>query len=197
MITIIGIILALISIIGIHVGWRANEWREPLFVLMGILMRSENLKISEFYSHSRKRGADFMVFLLLLYSMGSVFIYIKNPFIWIIIIEFIVFLWLAKGVIGLIRAGYSKKIRLLNYLYSPYSFAWRRDHLSNYSDEDIAAAICEASGIDANQFSISGKTLDQFLIDLCNLTRPKHESEQYPDILKKLHEQSDGMIWLR
>jgi len=30
MITIIGIILALISIIGIHVGWRANEWREPL-----------------------------------------------------------------------------------------------------------------------------------------------------------------------
>ena len=84
---------------------------------------------------------------------------------------------------------------LLNYLYSPYLLAWRRDHLSDYSDEQLATAICEASGVDINQLSISDMTLDNFLIELCVRTRSDYESEQYPDILKKLHEEADGMVW--
>ena len=136
-----------------------------------------------------------MMFESFLYLFGAVLIYIKNPFVWLLVVESLVFLWLIKGVIGSIRAGYSKKIRLLNYLYSPYLLAWRRDHLSDYSDEQLAAAICETSGVDINQLSISDMTLDNFLIELCVHTRPNYESEQYPDILKKLHEEADGMVW--
>ena len=193
--TIIGILLVIISFIGIHSFWRSNEWREPLFVIIGILKREENPKVAEFYMQSKRRGVFSTIFLLILYLLGAVLVYIKNPFIWILIVELLVLIWLVKGVIGLIRACSSKKIRLLNYLYSPYLLAWRRDHLSLYSDEQVAAAICEASGIDANQLSISGKTLDQILIELCKHIRPKHEAEQYPEALTKLHEQADGMVW--
>jgi hypothetical protein len=102
-----------------------------------------------------------------------------------------------KGVVNLIRSKYSRKIRLLNYLYSPYLFAWRRDHLLGYTDEQIASAICEASGVDFNGLSIPSNNLDQFLIELCNRTRPKNEVEQYPEVLKKRHKIAEDMAWSR
>jgi hypothetical protein len=104
-------------------------------------------------------------------------------------------LLLLKGLIGLFRTAYSPKIRLLNYLYSPYVFAWRRDHWSEYTDEQIADAICSAVGINPRTIQVEEMTIDNFLLALCQKTRPQHERDEYPKVLKNLHEQASAMAW--
>jgi len=196
-ITIAGMLLVIIGFVGIHIGWKANEWREPIMEIEHILMERKSPKVRKLHSQLKTKGTIAILFILFLYVLGSIFIYIEHPFVWLLILEILVFVWLTKGVVSLIISTYSRKIRLLNYLYSPYLFAWRRDHLSGYTDEQIASAICEASGVDFNQLSISGNNLDQFLIELCNRTRPKHEVEQYPEVLKQRHKIADDMVWSR
>lgn len=190
---IIGILLAVISIAGINSAWRANEWREPLLHVSAILKREQNEQLAHFYSQARKRGTFLSLFLLLLYLIGAILISTRHTAVWLIILELIIFLWLTKAVVGLLRAAYSPSVRLLNYLYSPYLLAWRRDHWSLYNDEQIANAICRASGIAPQTLFVHGMTLDDFLLALCNHARPENEAQLYPDVLKQLHTETDGM----
>ncbi|MCK5762514.1 MAG: hypothetical protein KAH05_00180 [Clostridiales bacterium] len=90
---------------------------------------------------------------------------------------------------------YSKKIRLLNYLYSPYLFAWHRDHLSEYTDQNISDAICIACSIEGKEILTSEMNLKEFLLALCLKTRPKFEYNQYPKVLEKSISQADNLVW--
>ena len=122
-------------------------------------------------------------------------IYWRLPHLWVFIVAGLAGIFLLKGLIGLFRAAYSPKIRLLNYLYSPYVIAWRRDHWSEYTDKQIANAICLAAGISPDTIEVDDRTLDGFLLALCRKTRPKQENDEYPNVLKKLHDQASGMKW--
>lgn len=194
MLITIGIILAVISIVGINTAWRANEWREPLLHVSAILKRPHNEQVARFYSNARRRGAVLHIVLLLLYAVGAILISTRYRMGWLVILEVVVFVWLTRAVVGLLRAAYSSNVRLLNYLYSPYLLAWRRDSWASYSDDEIANAICEASGIDPQRLAIHATTLDDFLVALCKHARPKHEAQLYPAVLKELHAEADGMV---
>ena len=113
----------------------------------------------------------------------------------ILIVLGILLLWLLKGAYGLIRAFYSRKTRLLNYLFSPYLFSWRRDHLSEYSDQEIAAAVCRVCNIHDNSLIQENTNLKDFLIALHQKTRPPIEHDAYPKILEENIGQAEQMIY--
>ncbi|MFH1068137.1 MAG: hypothetical protein V1794_00830 [Candidatus Glassbacteria bacterium] len=190
-----GIVLAILGIAGINGIWRKNEWRYSIFEICRYLELKTNLKVSQHYANFKKNGTIMTLIFLLLYVSGAVLIYGEYPKKWILIIEIVLLLWLSKAVVSLFRAAYSKKIRLLNFLYSPHILAWRRDHWSEYSDEQIAVAICQASGLDSSEIITNISTLDNYLITLCRQTRPEQEAIAYPKVLEKLHAQAERMIW--
>lgn len=194
MLITIGIFLAVISMVSIYTAWGANEWREPLLYVSAIFKRQQNEQVTRLYSEARRREAILHILMLLLYIGGAILISTRFPADWFLTVEFIGFVWLAKAVMALLRTAYSSHVRLLNYLYSPYLLAWRRDSWSSYSDDQIANAICEASGIDPQKLSIQGTTLDDFLVALCRHARPEHEAQRYPDVLKELHAEANGMV---
>jgi hypothetical protein len=135
---ITGIILMIIAIFGVRSVWSKNEWRIPVFEVDAALNRSTNPKMAEIKSGAKKRTTIGVSILFLLYLIGAALIYFQYSHLWVLILAMLVALWLLKAVVGLFKAGYSRKVRLLNYLYSPYILAWRRDHWSDYSDEQIA-----------------------------------------------------------
>ena len=145
-------------------------------------------------SGAKKRTTIGVSVLFLLYLIGAALIYFRYSMVWVPILAILVALWLLKAVVGLFKAGYSRKVRLLNYLYSPYILAWRRDFWSEYTDEQIAVAICDAVGIDAKTTEVNEMTLDSFLIALCRKARPQHEFDKYPKILRELQVQAAGMV---
>lgn len=192
---ITGIILMIIAIFGIRSVWSKNEWRMPVFEVEAVLNRRTNPKMAEIISGAKRRTIIGVSILFLLYLIGATLIYFQYSHLWVLILAMLVALWLLKAVVGLFKAGYSRKVRLLNYLYSPYILAWRRDHWSGYSEEQIAVAICNAVGIDTTTIEMDEMSLDNFLLALCRKTRPQNKFDKYPNILRELHEQSKGMVW--
>ena len=192
---IIGIILALIGAIGINGLWSKNEWRIPVFEVSSALERVANPQVSEMHSGFKRGVATMVVILYGLYLAGACLLYVRHTRAWLLVVVCLIALWLLKAVVGLVRAGYSRKVRLLNYLYSPYVLAWRRDHWSDFTYQQIAAAICEAAGIDASNIKAEEDSLDSFLLALCRHARPAYESERYPKMLEDLKQQAAQMVW--
>lgn len=168
-----------------------NEWRVPLFCLDGEL----NHIMKQEWPGVRRRAIIIPFFLLALFFVGS-FLVLNSSVLqkytnlfWVFL--GIILFWFLSAVYKLILASYSLKTRLLNYLYSPYLFVWRRDFWSKYSDQEIAQAICRACGIEDESLLRNNKSLEDFLILLCCKERPERECEIYPKILKKIIIQSN------
>lgn len=92
-------------------------------------------------------------------------IFKENILVGIIVIVF-VFLCVLKIGLELFRACFSKRASLLNYLFSPYFFAWRRDHLKQFSDLEIIKGICQSCEINGIDFSHDKLNLKDLLIRL-------------------------------
>jgi hypothetical protein len=173
-----------------------NEWRAPLLELSFELSyeRDKKLIYKELQSGTKRRGLFLAIFFLILFGVGGTIILrspiLQNYKIIVLIVLGILLLWLLKGAYGLIKAFYSRKTRLLNYLFSPYLFAWRRDHLSEYSDQEIADAICRVCNIHDNSLIQENANLKDFLIALHRKTRPLIEHGAYPKILEENIEQA-------
>ena len=116
---ITGIILMIIAIFGIRSVWSKNEWRMPVFEVEAVLNRRTNPKMAEIISGAKRRTIIGVSILFLLYLIGATLIYFQYSHLWVLILAMLVALWLLKAVVGLLKAGYSRKVRLLNYLYSP------------------------------------------------------------------------------
>ncbi len=194
-ILILGIILIIFSMVSVFGFFSKNEWRAPLLELTAELKGKAWKKLQP---ETRRRGSSLVIFFLVLFNIGGTLV-LKSPILQnyrniILIVLGILLLWLLKGTYELIRAFYSRKTWLLNYLFSPYLFAWRRDHLGEYSDQEIAAAICRVCNIrDKNLFQ-TYTDLKSFLIVLHQKTRPPIEHEKYPEVLKENISQAEQMI---
>lgn len=178
----------------------AKEWRFPLLEIDFIIIEQKNPKVKKGGSSIFKQQTIYsLIFTICLFAAGSWIILrssvLINYRIWVFIVLFIILLWLSRGAYQVMVPMYSKKIRLLNYLYSPYLFAWRRDHLSEYIDQQIADAICMACEIDSKEIVTSEMELKDFLLTLCRKTRPKYEYEQYPKVLEKSISQANDLVW--
>jgi len=191
---VVGIILIIFSMVSMSGFFSKNEWRAPLLELSSELKGGVWKKIQ---LGVRRRGLSLVIFFLVLFSIGGVIILrlsiLQNYKNIILIILGIFLLWLLKGVYELIRTLYSRGTRLLNYLFSPYLFAWRRDHLSEYSDQEIASAICRVCNIRDNSILQENMNLKDFLIALHHKTRPSKEHNEYPEILKENIAQAEKM----
>lgn len=114
----------------------------------------------------------------------------NNKFIISIVLGVMLILFL-KYIYGIITATYSKKTRLLNYLYSPYLFVWKRDWFSEFSDYEIAAAILKVCDIKDDSLLEKNLELENFLINLQKKVRPPYEHKKYPQILKESKKQAN------
>lgn len=192
----IGVILIIFSIVSVFGFFSKNEWRASLLELNSELEGGLSKKLQP---GVRYRGSSFAIFFLILFGIGGMIILVspilqnyKNV---ILIVLGIILLWLLKGAYGLIRAFYSKKTRLLNYLFSPYLFAWRRDHLSEYSDREIAAGICRVCNVHDDSLIQGNTNLKDFLIALHRKIRPSIEHSSYIKILEENIGQAEQMIY--
>jgi len=123
----IGIILIIFSMVSIYGFFSKNEWHVSLLELSAELKGWWKVQ-----PRMRRRGLFLTIFFLILFGIGGVLI-LRSPILQnykniILIVLGVLLLWLLKGAYGLMRTFYSRKTRLLNYLFSPYLFAWRRDH---------------------------------------------------------------------
>ena len=190
---IIGTILITLSMKSM-LGWFSiYEWKAPLLELNSELKGYKNLQPG-----IRFRGVSIPIFFLILFGIGGIII-VRSSILqsyrkFVLIIIGILLLWLLKGTYELIKATYSKKTRLLNYLFSPYLFAWRRDHLNEYSDKEIASAICKVCNINDKTLIQENITLKKFLIALHQKTRPSIEHDAYPEILEENLKQAEQLI---
>jgi len=161
----IGISLVIFSMISMLHWFALDEWKAPL------LEPSSELKgLKELQSGVRRCGASVPIFFIILFGLGATLI-LKSPILenyrnFILIILVILLAWSLKGAYELVKTTYSKKARLLNYLFSPYLFAWRRDRLSKYSDQEIAIAILSVCNIHDNSLIQEDMDLTEFLIAL-------------------------------
>lgn len=190
----LGVLISIGSFLWFYKIWKNNEWRYPIFELEHQILLETGPRSDPFILEYKKRTLIIGVISIVAFSIGLSLIYLGSTGFWPILIGSIFWLLLLRGVIGLVRSAYSPKIRLLNYLYSPYLHAWKRDHWSNVSDEVIAKAICSAVDIDSNSFVLENISLDNFLTALCSRTRPKVD-DYYPDTLQELKEQANKMVW--
>ena len=191
------IILIVFSIVSMSGLFLQNEWRAPLLELSSELKGGVWKKC---IPGVRCRGLYLVIFFLVLFNIGGAIILIlpilQNYKNIILIVLGIFLLWLLKGAYELIRTFYSRKTRLLNYLFSPYLFAWRHDHLSAYSDQEIASAICRVCSIRDNSFIQENMDLKDFLIALHRKTRLFRGNKAYPKILEENIAQAEQMIYL-
>jgi len=192
----IGISLIIFSMISMLHWFALDEWKAPLLEL-----RSELSGLQEFQSGVRRRGISIPIFFLILFGLGAVLM-LKSPILEnyrkvILVILGILLAWSLKGAYELVKATYSKKTRLLNYLFSPYLFAWRRDRLSKYSDQEIAAAILNVCNIHDNSLIKENMDLKDFLIALHKKTRPSIEHDAYTEMLDENISQSEKIREIR
>lgn len=181
-----GVIFIIFSMGSMSGFFSKNEWRAPLLELTSEL---EGGVLKKMQPGVRRRGLSLVIFFLVLFNIGGAII-LTSPILQnykniILIVLGILLLWLLKGAYELIRTFYSRKTRLLNYLFSPYFFAWRRDHLSKYSDQEIASAICRICNIRDNSLIQESTNLKDFLIALHHKTRPPREHNLYPKRLEE------------
>ena len=193
---VIGVILIIFSIGSMSGFFSKNEWRAPLLELSSEL---EGGVLKKMQPGVKRHGLSFVIFFLVLFGIGGVIILrsliLQNYKNIILIVLGILLLWLLKGAYELIRAFYSRKTRLLHYLFSPYFFAWRRDHFSKYSDQEIASAICRVCNIHDNSSILENTNLKDFLIALHHKTRPSREHKTYPKILEENIAQAEQMTY--
>lgn len=159
-----------------------NEWRVALWDL--------NAELSGISFASEKRNLLFAaVFFNVLFGVGvAIILRVVTPSshrnIRLLVLG-ILLVWLLKGSYVLIRALDSAKTSLLNYLFSPYLFAWRRDYLSKYSDEQIAIATCRICNIHDTSFIEENTSLKDFLVALHRETRAATKHDFYPKVLQE------------
>ncbi len=192
----IGMILIIFSMVSMSGFFSKNEWRDPLLDLGAELKR--NLASKKVQSEAKRRGLFLIILYFVLFGIGGTII-LRSPILQnykniILIVLGIFLLWLSRSAYGLIRAFYSKKVRLLNYLFSPYLFAWKRDFLSEYSDQEIAAAICRVCNIYDNSLVQENTNLKDFLISLHRKTRPSIEHDTYLKVLEENIAKAGKMI---
>lgn len=192
----IGVVLIIFSMVSMSGFFSKNEWRDPLLELSTELERNPASK--KLQSGVKRRGLFLIILFLILFGIGGTIV-LRSPILQnykniTLIVLGIFLVWLSKGAYGLIRAIYSRKVRLLNYLFSPYLFAWRRDFLSEYSDQEIAAAICTVCNIYDNSLVQENTSLKDFLIALHRKTRPPIEHDAYPKVLEENIAQAEQMI---
>lgn len=169
-----GIVIIIFSMMLMSGFFSNNEWRAPLLELSFEL--GKNPLDKELQSGYKRRSFLIVVFFLILYLIGCLIVLTSAMLhdyktIKLIILG-IILLWLLKGAYELIRAFYSKKTRLRNYLFSPYFFAWRRDNLYEYSDQEIAEAICRVCNIHDSSLLQENTNLKDFLIVLYQNQKP-------------------------
>lgn len=193
--TAIGFILIIISFLKIKKLFSSAVWRFPLLEIDFILLEKHNSNIKKGGVNIFKRQKLYSIFFnIFIFSIGSLLIF-KN-LKWMSIMPLIASLWIISAIFKILISMYSKKTRLINYLYSPYLHAWRRDHLSKYSDKQIEIAICIACGIDYKEIVNNDMNLEEFLLILCKKTRSAHEYEKYSESLKASLEQAESLKWL-
>ena len=192
----IGLFFLIFSIVSMSVFFSKNEWRAPLLELSSEL---EGGILKKMQPGVKRRGLSLVIFFLVLFGIGGVIILrsliLQNYKNIILIVLGILLLWLLKGAYELIRTLYSRKTKLLNYLFSPYLFAWRRDHLIEYSDQEIASAICRVCNIHDSSLILENKNFKDFLIALHLKTRPSWEHKTYPKILEENIAQAEQMTY--
>ena len=191
----IGIILIISGMVSMSGFFSKNEWRAPLLELNtqleGGLSKAEQRRV--------KRRATFVTIShLVLFSIGGLIILtlpiLRDYRSIVSIVLIVVLFWLLIGAYRIIRAFYSKKVRLLNYLFSPYLFAWRRDFLTKYSDQEIESAICRVCDIDGRALISKNISLKDFLIVLHQKTRSSLEHDAYPKMLGENIARAEKMI---
>lgn len=193
---IIGIILTVIGIISLKSFFSKNEWRAPLIELSAEL--EENIQIKNHKKSIKYNSLYLIVFFITLYSVGTYLVLtskaIPSEFGYYILLIYVFISYLfVKGVFEIFLAFFSTKTWLKNYLYSPYFFAWRRDHLSKYSDNQIARAIIIVCKIKKPTKLEDNTDIIEFLINLHRATRPKKEFEYFPSLLELNRRQAENM----
>ncbi|MFH2145933.1 MAG: hypothetical protein ABII75_07915 [Candidatus Omnitrophota bacterium] len=181
---VFGSIFIVLSIQSMIAFFKKNEWRVALLELNSEL----KVGLQTMQTGVRRRGVIIASFFFGLFCAGALMV-LASPILQshktiVLVVLFIIFLWLLLGLHRLIRIFYSRKSRLLNYLFSPYLFAWKRDYLNQYSDKEIACAICRCCNIKDTLFVKQGINLKDFLIALHKKTRPVIEQSSYPKILE-------------
>ncbi len=194
---VIGVIFIIISIVSMSGFFSKNEWRASLLELSSEL---EGGVLKKMQPGVKRSGLSLVIFFLVLFSIGGVIILrsliLQNYKRIILIVLGTLLLWLLRGAYELIRTFYSRKTKLLNYLFSPYLFAWRRDHLIEYSDQEIALAICTICNIHDNFLIQENTNLKDFLIALHRKMRPSWEHKTYPKILEENIAQAEQMVYI-
>lgn len=194
---VIGVTFIIFSIVSMSGFFSKNEWRAPLLELSSEL---EGGTLKKMQPGVKRRGLSLVIFFLVLFGIGGVIVLssliLQNYENIILIVLGILLLWLLKGAYELIRTFYSTKTKLLNYLFSPYLFAWRRDHLSAYSEKEIASAICRVCNIHDNSLIQENINLKDFLIALHRKTRPSWEHKTYPKILEENIAQAEQIVYI-
>ncbi|MFA5755017.1 MAG: hypothetical protein WC909_01465 [Candidatus Paceibacterota bacterium] len=180
MMFIIGMLFIFFSIMLMYHYFSQTEWRIPLLELSSEI---EGGFLKKNRPGARFRGVSVSIFLLFLFMFGSVLVlrtpFLKSYYNIALIVLGIVLFWFLKGAYELFKASYSKKVRLLNYLYSPYLLVWRRDFLKEYNDYEIITAILKVCDIQDSHLLKEGLDLKSFLIELHKKTMPNDNQERY------------------
>jgi len=195
MMFIIGMLFIFFSIMLMYHYFSQTEWRIPLLELSSEI---EGGFLKKNRPGARFRGVSVSIFLLFLFMFGSVLVlrtpFLKSYYNIALIVLGIVLFWFLKGAYELFKASYSKKVRLLNYLYSPYLLVWRRDFLKEYNDYEIITAILKVCDIQDSHLLKEGLDLKSFLIELHKKTMPNDNQERYLKNLEDNFSQSKK-IW--
>ncbi len=193
---IIGMALIIISIALLQGSFSKDEWHAPLMELTSKLKSGTK----EFYSGYKRRSIISVTLFLIMFVVG-VALFLRSPSIECyktiaLILIGILSIWFLKGFYEINRAFLSKKVRLMNYLFSPYLFAWRRDYLKKYSDQEVAVAILKACNIKDDSLIKEYINLKDFLIALHSKTIQASErgSQAYASVLEENIQQADRMV---
>ena len=181
---VVGIILIGLTTLGMSAFHSANEWRAPVLELSAELREGPR---REWHAAVKRRMALMALSLVLLFGVGAAAIWysrVTGLLVYALMVAVaLLFLRQLKGAWQMIRALYSRKVWLLNYLFSPYFFVWRFHHLAEYSDHDIARAICRICQVDDCSFAEDSDELAAFLIELHRRTRPPAEHATYAQVV--------------
>lgn len=192
-----GLIFVVFSVLSLPKLFRKYEWRAPLLELSNELDKNPAAKV--FQGGLRRRSTITVLVYLALFIVGAISLLNSHPLedfkTVALIILVLTGIWLLKGSYEVIRAFNSRNVWLLNYLFSPYIFAWRNDHLSEYSDYEIGQAILRLCNLRPKKSLSVDIDLKTFLIALHRHVRPKQEHDSYHKLLEDNIRQASEMRW--
>lgn len=196
MLVAIAFALMVVNFVSIHRFWRKNWWRQPLLEIDYVLMVERNPRLSNLNALLKRKGTIATFFFLFLYSLGAALVIIRFNRLWASILIGLISLWMGHDVFIILVSKYSPKIRLRSYLYQPYLLAWRRDNLSEYTDEEVELAVCKACRIDPELVLTREMDLSTFLLTLHRETMSEREHQKYPKILEELKSRAANLVWM-